>query len=100
MLSGLTTTTTKKTFLGKLSAGRTGPKINEKAVNVQRKTVFAQEHIKKTITKFLPWKKNFKLGAGLRLLNSVSSVLLLDILDTSIAHIPSFSHYMFGYALF
>lgn len=46
-------------------------------------------------------EENFKtLEAGLRLLNSVSSVFLLDILDTSIAHIPSFSRYMFGYALF
>lgn len=91
----------KKTFLGKLSAGRTGPKINEKAVNVQRKTVFAQEHIKKKNYKISSLEEKFKtLKAGLILLNSVSSVLLLDILDTSIAHIPSFSHYMFGYALF
>lgn len=98
MLSGLTTTT-KKTFLGKLSAGRTGPKINEKAVNVQRKTVCSRTY-KKKIYKISSLEEKFKtLKAGLRLLNSVSSVLLLDILDTSIAHIPSFSHYMFGYAL-
>lgn len=65
--------------------------------------MFAQEHIyKKKITKESgSLEEKFKtLEAGLRLLNSVSSVLLLDILDTSIAHIPSFSHYMFGYALF
>lgn len=90
----------KKNIPWKIVSWKDWTKNKRKSSECPEKNCVCSRTYKKKIYKISSLEEKFKtLKAGLRLLNSVSSVLLLDILDTSIAHIPSFSHYMFGYAL-